>query len=51
LQEKVAMTQTTKCVETLVLFAAAVIVVAANKKLFFEKEHIGNLLKETVKEV
>jgi membrane protease YdiL (CAAX protease family) len=49
LQEKVAMTQTTKCVETLVLFAAAAIVVAANKKLFFEKEHIGNLLKETVK--
>jgi membrane protease YdiL (CAAX protease family) len=47
LQEKVAMTQTTKCVETMVLFAAAAIVVAANKKLFFEKEHIGNLLKGT----
>jgi membrane protease YdiL (CAAX protease family) len=46
LQEKAAMTQTTKCVETLVLFAAAAIVVAANKKLFFEKEHIGNLLAE-----
>jgi membrane protease YdiL (CAAX protease family) len=50
LQEKIAMTQTTKCVETLVLFAAAVIVVEENKKLFFEKEHIGNLLAEAVKE-
>jgi membrane protease YdiL (CAAX protease family) len=46
LQEKVAMTQTTKCVETLVLFVAAVIVVAANKELFFEKRHIGRLLEE-----
>jgi membrane protease YdiL (CAAX protease family) len=45
LQEKVAMTQITKCVETLVLFAAAAVVVITNKKLFFEKEHIGNLLK------
>jgi membrane protease YdiL (CAAX protease family) len=46
LQEKVAMTQTTKCVETLVLFAVAAIVVAANKELFFEKQHIGRLLEE-----
>ncbi|MDR2553110.1 MAG: CPBP family intramembrane metalloprotease, partial [Treponema sp.] len=45
LQEKVAMTQITKCVETLVLCAAAAVVVITNKKLFFEKEHIGNLLK------
>ncbi|GHV38314.1 hypothetical protein FACS189490_00010 [Clostridia bacterium] len=46
LQEKVAMTQTTKCVETLVLFAAAAIVVATNRELFFEKRHIGRLLGE-----
>ncbi|GHU49038.1 CPBP family intramembrane metalloprotease [Clostridia bacterium] len=46
LQEKVAMTQTTKCVETLVLFAAAAIVVATNRELFFEKRHIGRLLDE-----
>jgi membrane protease YdiL (CAAX protease family) len=45
LQEKVAMTQITKCVETLVLCAAAAIVVITNKELFFEKKHIGNLLK------
>jgi membrane protease YdiL (CAAX protease family) len=48
LQEKIAMTQTTKCVETLVLFAAAAIIVAANKNLFFEKRHIGRLLEEAL---
>jgi membrane protease YdiL (CAAX protease family) len=46
LQEKVAMTQITKCVETLVLFAAAAIVVVCNRDLFFETRHIGNLLGE-----
>ncbi|MDR3120765.1 MAG: CPBP family intramembrane metalloprotease [Clostridiales bacterium] len=50
LQEKIAMTQTTKCVETLVLFAAAAIVVAANKDLFFEKRHIGRLLPIEVRQ-
>jgi membrane protease YdiL (CAAX protease family) len=46
LQEKIAMTQTTKCVETLVLFTAAAVVVACNRGLFFETRHIGNLLGE-----
>jgi membrane protease YdiL (CAAX protease family) len=46
LQEKIAMTQVTKCVETLVLFVAAAVVVALNKDLFFEKQHIGRLLPE-----
>ena len=46
LQEKVAMTNTTKCVETIVLFFAAGIIVAANKDLFFETRHIGRLLPE-----
>jgi membrane protease YdiL (CAAX protease family) len=50
LQEKIAMTQTTKCVETLVLFAAAVIVVVCNRDLFFETRHIGNLLGERKEE-
>jgi MFS family permease len=45
LQEKIAMTQITKCVETLVLFAVAAIVVVTNKELFFEKRHIGRLLE------
>lgn len=37
MQEKIAMTPRTKCVETLV--------VAANREMFFEKEHIGRLLE------
>jgi len=45
LQEKIAMTNTTKCVETLVLFVAAGIIVALNRDLFFEKRHIGHLLQ------
>ena len=44
MQEKIAMTPQTKCVETIVVTLAAVLVVATNKELFFEKKHIGNLL-------
>jgi hypothetical protein len=40
------MTQITKCVETLVLFAAAALVVVLNRELFFETRHMGNLLGE-----
>ena len=47
LQEEIAMTQTTKCVETLVLYAAAVIIVFLNRDLFFGTKHIGKLLAET----
>lgn len=46
LQEQIAMTQVTKCVETVVMFIAAGIVVVANRELFFDKRHIGNLLPE-----
>jgi membrane protease YdiL (CAAX protease family) len=46
LQEKIAMTQVTKCVETAVLFAAAAIVVLANRDMFFETRHVGVLLGE-----
>lgn len=45
MQEKIAMTPQTKCVETIVVFIAAVIVVLTNREMFFEKEHIGNLLE------
>lgn len=45
MQEKIAMTPQTKCVETLVVTVAAVLVVAANREMFFEKEHIGKLLE------
>jgi membrane protease YdiL (CAAX protease family) len=47
LQEQIAMTQVTKCVETFVLFIAAAIIVLANKDLFFEKRHVGKLLEES----
>ncbi len=44
MQEKIAMTPQTKCLETLVITGAAALIVLTNKELFFEKEHIGNLL-------
>lgn len=43
MQEKIAMTPETKCVETIVVIAATVIIVMANKEMFFETEHIGRL--------
>lgn len=46
MQEKIAMTPQTKCVETLVVTAAAVWVVWRNQEMFFEREHIGNLLAD-----
>jgi len=45
LQEKIAMTNTTKCVETLVLFVVAGVIVSLNKDLFFGTKHIGRLLE------
>ena len=44
MQEKIAMTPQTKCVETIVVTLAAGLAVITNKEMFFEKEHIGNLL-------
>ena len=38
------MTPQTKCVETIIVTLAAVLVVVTNREMFFEKEHIGNLL-------
>ncbi len=43
MQEKIAMTPETKCVETIVVTAATVIIVLANKEMFFETEHVGKL--------
>ena len=45
MQEKIAMTQETKCIETVVFIAATLIIVACNKKMFFETDHVGRLLK------
>ncbi len=45
MQEKIAMTPETKCVETLVVTAATVAIVLANKDMFFETRHVGRLLE------
>ena len=46
MQEKIAMTPETKCVETIVVTLAAAIIVLANKDMFFETRHVGRLLEE-----
>ena len=45
MQEKIAMTPETKCVETIVVTVATVIIVLANKDMFFETRHVGRLLE------
>ncbi len=44
MQEKIAMTPETKCVETIVVTVAAAAIVLANKDMFFETRHIGHIL-------
>ena len=46
MQEKIAMTPETKCVETIVVTIAAAIIVAVNRDMFFETRHIGRLLQD-----
>ncbi len=43
MQEKIAMTPETKCVETIVVTVVAAIIVVANKDMFFETRHVGKL--------
>ena len=45
MQEKIAMTPETKCVETIVVTAAAAVIVLANREMFFETYHVGKLPK------
>lgn len=45
MQEKIAMTPETKCVETIVVTVAAAVIVLANKDMFFETRHVGRLLE------
>ena len=47
-QEKIALTQNTKCIETCVLAIAAAIIVLTNRDMFFEKRHVGNILGENL---
>ena len=44
MQETIAMTPETKCVQTIVVIAATVIIVAAKRDMFFETRHVGRLL-------
>ena len=44
-QEKVALTQNTKCIETGVLVLAAALIVLTNRDMFFEKRHVGHILE------
>ncbi|MCR5755963.1 MAG: CPBP family intramembrane metalloprotease [Acetatifactor sp.] len=46
MQEKIAMTPETKCVETIVIIVATVILVILQKDMFFETRHVGRLLNE-----
>ena len=45
MQEKIALTPETKCLETIVITAVAVIIVLAKKDMFFETRHVGRLLE------
>ncbi len=44
-QEQIAMTQVTKCFETIVIAAVAIIIVLINKDMFFEIRHVGYILE------
>jgi membrane protease YdiL (CAAX protease family) len=46
LQEKIAMTPETKCVETLVVTLVTIIIVIAKKDMFFSTRHVGKLLDD-----
>ena len=50
LQEKIAMTQETKCVETIVITLVTVIIVIVKKDMFFETRHVGRLLEYSTAE-
>ena len=47
MQEKIAMTPETKCVETVVITAVTVIIVLVKKDMFFETRHVGRLPEYT----
>ena len=44
MQEKIAMTPETKCVETIIVFIATAVIEIARKDMFFETRHIGHIL-------
>ena len=48
MQEKINMTSETKCIQTIFVVIAAIIIVVINKEMFFETKHVGNLLEEKI---
>lgn len=46
MQEKINMTPETKCIQTIFVVIAVIIIVVINREMFFETKHVGNLLEE-----
>ena len=42
------MTPETKCIQTIFVVIAAIIIVVINKEMFFETQHVGSLLEEKI---
>ena len=45
MQEKIALTPETKCLETIVITVLTIIIIIAKKDMFFETRHVGRLLE------
>ena len=45
MQEKIAITPETKCLETIVITVVTIIIIMAKKDMFFETRHVGRLLE------
>lgn len=43
MQEKIAMTPITKCIETAVILVVTIIIIIVNRDMFFNREHIGKM--------
>ena len=50
MQEKIALTPETKCLETIVITVLTVIIIMAKKDMFFETDHVGRLLEYSNKQ-
>lgn len=48
MQGKINMTPETKCIQTIFVVIAAIIIVVINKEMFFETQHVGSLLEEKI---
>ena len=43
------MTPETKCIQTIFVAIAEIIIIVIDKEMFFETKHVGNLLEEEIK--